>query len=315
MRLALKFDCARLDVTVSYRAETSHLQGMASVATSRRALAFSDVWRGQLFSVAGLHTSPHELVMQPLQRPLANIRERVKWHLFHRAQRRAVPRNLAFDARFGTDTAEEVQLVEAGLPSELAAQANTVYRPIWPALFYRTIDRLNLDLSTYRFIDYGSGKGKAMLMAADYPFREIIGIEFAPGLHKIAEENCRIYRSPHQRCFALAPLIADARTVALPPGDLVCFFFNPFDQETLRQVLVKIDQQAMCRSSDIVIIYCNLRNVRESGDAFDALQTFTRSLSTRRALIFQKRSGYRKNAIKPSLGWPFRPTATADRSG
>lgn len=258
--------------------------------------------------------------MRPLQRAFPTLHERVKWYLFNRAQRRETPRNLAFDARFGTDTAEEIALVDAGVPSELAAQANSVYRPIWPALFYRTMDRLNLDLSSYNFIDYGSGKGKAMLLAADYPFREIIGIEFAPALHKIAEENCRIYHSPHQRCFTLAPLLADARALPLPPGDLVCFFFNPFDLETLRQVLVKVDQQAMCRTSDIVIVYCNLRNVSEAGDAFDALQTFTLSFASKRALIFRKttitaRRFGPSRVTKPIFRWPFRRNAPADRSG
>lgn len=259
-------------------------------------------------------------MMQLLRMAFPKLHERVKWSLFHRAQRRATPRNLAFDATYGTDTADEIQLVDAGVPSELAERANSVYRPIWPALFYQAMDRLDLDLSTYSFIDYGSGKGKAMLIAADYPFREIVGIEFSPTLHKIAETNCRIYRSPHQRCFTIRPLLADARTFELPPGDLVCFLFNPFDRDTLRQVLGQIDQQTIGRTSNTVIIYCNLRDVREASDAFETLQTFTLALDTRRTLVFQKtaharRSFHTSSVIKPARWWPFRRNARHDRSG
>jgi len=40
-----------------------------------------------------------------------------------------------------------------------------------------------IDLSKFTFIDLGAGKGRALLMASDYLFQKIIGVEFMPELH------------------------------------------------------------------------------------------------------------------------------------
>jgi tRNA1(Val) A37 N6-methylase TrmN6 len=39
------------------------------------------------------------------------------------------------------------------------------------------------DLRDYTFIDFGSGKGRALLMAADLQFKSLIGIELRKELH------------------------------------------------------------------------------------------------------------------------------------
>jgi hypothetical protein len=48
-------------------------------------------------------------------------------------------------------------------------------------------------LQDFTFIDLGSGKGRALLMASAYPFKRIIGVEFMPELHRVAQENIRKY--------------------------------------------------------------------------------------------------------------------------
>jgi len=48
-------------------------------------------------------------------------------------------------------------------------------------------------LRDFTFIDLGSGKGRVLLMASDYPFKRIIGVEFMPELHRAAQENVREY--------------------------------------------------------------------------------------------------------------------------
>ena len=48
-------------------------------------------------------------------------------------------------------------------------------------------------LGDFTFIDLGSGKGRVLLMASDYPFKKIIGVEFMPELHRAAQENITGY--------------------------------------------------------------------------------------------------------------------------
>jgi hypothetical protein len=63
------------------------------------------------------------------------------------------------------------------------------YRGTDPQLFRTAIGSLPIHHEDFVFIDFGSGKGKALFLAAEWPFKAIIGVEFAPALHRIAESN------------------------------------------------------------------------------------------------------------------------------
>src|SRR5579864_7137056 len=55
-------------------------------------------------------------------------------------------------------------------------------------------------LRDFTFIDLGSGKGRVLLMASDYPFKRIIGVEFMLELHRVAQKNIAGYSSDRQQC-------------------------------------------------------------------------------------------------------------------
>ena len=112
------------------------------------------------------------------------------------------------------------------------------------ALFDAALTALSLDYSRFEFLDYGSGMGKALLLAARLPFRRVTGVELAPELHKVAECNISTWRLPNQRCFDVCSVLADASTWPLPAGDCLLFFFNPFREPLLRAVLQRIVQSA-----------------------------------------------------------------------
>ena len=71
------------------------------------------------------------------------------------------------------------------------------------------------------FIDFGSGKGRALLLASELPFKKIVGIEFSPPLHEIARANWRNYLSATQRCKAVELLCLDVVEYAIPPEPAV----------------------------------------------------------------------------------------------
>jgi hypothetical protein len=62
-----------------------------------------------------------------------------------------------------------------------------------PWLFEQLMQALPIDFTQFTFIDLGSGKGRVLLMASAYPFKRIIGVEFMPELHRVAQENIRKY--------------------------------------------------------------------------------------------------------------------------
>jgi SAM-dependent methyltransferase len=90
------------------------------------------------------------------------------------------------------------------------------------------------------FVDVGAGMGRAMILAAEYPFKEVCGIEVSPGLYEVAKENLETARKRGLRCRDVRLQRGDARIANYPPGDLVVFLFNPFDAEALRATLASV---------------------------------------------------------------------------
>ena len=69
------------------------------------------------------------------------------------------------------------------------------YQPSEPELFHQILGALTLEHEKFTFLDLGSGQGRTLLMASEYPFRRIVGVEIIPELHAIAEQNIRRYRN------------------------------------------------------------------------------------------------------------------------
>jgi hypothetical protein len=107
-----------------------------------------------------------------------------------------------------------------------------------PASAREALHALPLDRhADYTLIDFGSGKGRVLFIAAEFPFRRIQGIEFALELHRAAERNIQTYRHRSQRCAAIESRHLNAQDVAFPDEPQVLFFFNPFLPVVMSRVL------------------------------------------------------------------------------
>jgi SAM-dependent methyltransferase len=106
-----------------------------------------------------------------------------------------------------------------------------------PWLFEEIMQALPIQFSDFTFIDLGSGKGRTLLMAADYPFQRITGVEFMPEWHRVAAQNIRAYCSDKQQCRQIESVCMDARDFPFPEEPLVIYLFNPFPEPVLATVL------------------------------------------------------------------------------
>lgn len=111
------------------------------------------------------------------------------------------------------------------------------YRPIPCKVFDWALDQIPEDLSEFTFVDYGAGKGRAMLLAAEHPFAAVAGVEFAAELHDNAQMNIAQYPRSNMRCRNVECVLEDAVQVGPPDGASVHFFFNPFAREVFAEVL------------------------------------------------------------------------------
>lgn len=125
-----------------------------------------------------------------------------------------------------------------------------------PKYFRDIIGNLNIDYRQFAFIDFGSGKGRAILLATEFPFKRIIGVEFSDELHQIAKKNIECFSSEIDKS-RLEPVCLDAIEFLLPKDRLVCYFFNPFDATIMAQVLSNIGKSLLENPREIFIVYAN----------------------------------------------------------
>jgi predicted RNA methylase len=104
------------------------------------------------------------------------------------------------------------------------------------------------------FVDFGAGKGRALLLASEYAFKRIIGIEFARELHEIAQQNIVRYRSRTQKCRSLEIINADAADFEVPAGPLVLFFYNPFGTTVMARVMENLERAMASERRDVWIL-------------------------------------------------------------
>ena len=104
------------------------------------------------------------------------------------------------------------------------------------------------------FLDYGSGLGNALLMAATLPFRKVMGVEYS---EKLSATAARIVGQVKGRlkCQDIQILTADASTYELPGDVSVIYFFNPFRGTLLRKVIEKIEDSLAKSPRRMRIVY------------------------------------------------------------
>ena len=165
------------------------------------------------------------------------------------------------DADYDWDHRVNTTSGAVGWRDRLLGEFHSAYQPTDQAFFSEMMEELqrqtNSDLQEFTFIDLGSGKGRVLLMASEYSFRRIIGVELLPSLNRIAQENIALYKSETQKCFALDSICGDATSFPLPEGPIVLYLFNPFQEPGLKRTLANLKTHLGSHSSAVYLLYHN----------------------------------------------------------
>jgi hypothetical protein len=144
-----------------------------------------------------------------------------------------------------------------GWRARLLGMFHSPYQATDPALFREMMASLPIAFDTFTFVDLGSGKGRTLLMASEYPFRRIVGVELIAELHRAAEENIRLYHSTAQRCSQIEAVCSDACEFVLPDTPLVLYLFNPLPEAGLLRVVRNLERSLEQSPRPVWIVYHN----------------------------------------------------------
>jgi SAM-dependent methyltransferase len=197
----------------------------------------------------GLWATAKRMVSKPLEFAMSGL-----WECSPQAQR-CRREEAEFDRQRHIDTAVHM---DTGWMAKIQS-ANWVhgigYAPMPIQSARHILASLGIEYERYEFIDYGAGKGRMLFLAAEFPFRRIVGVEYSPDLYQTLHSNLVAYESSLKRCNAIEAVLEDATQFPLPPEPLVLFFHHPFEAPVFRQVMDRIEQSLAESPREVLVIY------------------------------------------------------------
>jgi len=175
-----------------------------------------------------------EGLAETIRRASAELRRRFRQPPVYEAE---------WDAQHGVETARFVWLDTVKVVGNNDVYG-THYQPIRSDLFHNMIGSLPLAHEQFTFVDIGSGKGRALMLAQAYPFKEIVGVEFSENLCAVARQNFVHYCGPVV-CHHISCVCLDAVEYEFPRGAFILYLYNPFEAPVLTRVLANL-QKDLC---------------------------------------------------------------------
>ena len=154
---------------------------------------------------------------------------------------------------------------------------STAYFGVAPSVFHALLKRWQrtkpiASLKRFTFLDLGAGMGRAMLLASEYPFRKVVGIELNPILAGIARRNLAAWRTAGRSRVPTQIICEDAVAARIPSGPCLVFLFNPFGELVMRRLLKRLSTAFADRPGQLDILYVN----NEQERVIERLPGFTR---------------------------------------
>lgn len=181
-----------------------------------------------------------------------------------------------FDQIHGTDTSGLVPAADlvTGHPHD---EHVTAYYAVAPSILRELVQQWRdtpppEPLSSYTFLDLGCGKGRALMLASEFNFSEVVGVELNAEMLGIAQRNIDLWTRAHKKdptAQGIAPIRlvhGDAVEIPLPLTPTVLFLFHPFEEPVVKPLLRHIESAFARRVEELDILYVNA----EHGPTLDA---------------------------------------------
>jgi SAM-dependent methyltransferase len=163
-----------------------------------------------------------------------------------------------FDLRYGVKTSEHIAAKHIA-PTPEFSEKMIDYEPVQPSVVRQSINLLRIPstLKEYDFIDLGCGKGRATIVASEFPFNQVMGVEISSRLASIARENAKIISNRYPNRPNIE--IIEGNAVDFPASNkkVILFLYNPFVPELVDQLARNIEQKFENDIQHMFVIYHN----------------------------------------------------------
>lgn len=122
------------------------------------------------------------------------------------------------------------------------------YQACSPGLCRMAIERSGVDPKQFSFLDIGCGKGRPLIIAAEYGFEDLIGVDYSAKLCRVAEQNLKVCGVARFRIVNV-----DATLFDYPTRNTLAFLYHPFTDDVLGTVLENL--RAATFQHELVIAY------------------------------------------------------------
>jgi predicted RNA methylase len=166
-----------------------------------------------------------------------------------------------FDAKYGVRTSGLIAGRHLGA-GHAHDKHNTAYFGVAPSVFKELLKIWRKSGPAARveettLVDVGAGMGRAVLLASELRFKEVIGVELNRTLVRIAEKNLQRWRELGRAMTGMQVVNEDTLEFEWPSGPCVAFLFNPFGAVVMRRLLLKLAESFAGRPGELDLLYVN----------------------------------------------------------
>jgi SAM-dependent methyltransferase len=191
----------------------------------------------------------------------------------------------SFDRRFATDTAGSVAPAQLGISDTTARDNAILYLPSPERVTRWMLANVAIDHRQYSFVDLGCGKGRVVLVASEFPFARVVGVEISPELTGIARRNISRYQPTSRACQDVTVQNVDATTFDFPLTNLLVHLYHPFEPALTTAVLSRLEQSVRAHPRQVVIAYLFYASARESIEAVFGRFPWLRQTRTEQSVL------------------------------
>lgn len=168
-----------------------------------------------------------------------------------------------FDKKYGVSTYEEVRTSAAGIEDEVIRANSFKYVGVREEVIRHILTTITKRLKPgeFTFIDLGCGKGRALIAASWFPFREIIGVEVSPLHTELAKKNINTYLSSPiakklTRCNNITVNCSNAADYSFPDANLLVYMYRPFQGPIFQGVLDNLSKFQSATGRRVFVAFC-----------------------------------------------------------